>query len=174
MGHVSHTELKKLVAFFYDSDYDNELPDGTELSLFQLHTRMFALADQYDIPNLCVVAARKYFSQCDTSWKPMEFLASVRVVYETTPSSIKTLRHLVCKAIRKHLPQMLEDESVSKKYEETVIENPEFASDLLRIYVHNPLYGNCGTCRSSQPMETLQARCKKCGKGNSGLCLYHT
>ena len=173
MEHMSHTELEKMVTFFYNADYDDELPDGTEFSRLQLHIRMFALADKYDIPDLSIVAAKKYSSGCDTSWNPSEFLTSIRDVYETTPPSSRTLRNLACIAIRMHLPQMLDDESIGGMYEETLTESPEFAKDLLRSYVHNPLYGSCATCGSSQPMEVLQARCRKCGKGNSGFCFYY-
>jgi hypothetical protein len=173
MEHISHTELEKMVTFFYNTDYDDDLPDGTELSLLQLHTRMFALADQYEILNLSTIAAKKYCSRCAVSWTPTEFLASIRDVYGSTPSCVRNLRDSACMAIRKHLPQMLDDESIAKLYEETLTENPDFAKDLLKSYVNEPFYGNCSTCGSNQPMEALQARCKKCRKGNSGFWLYH-
>ncbi|PSN58851.1 hypothetical protein BS50DRAFT_538210 [Corynespora cassiicola Philippines] len=169
MEHMSHIELERMVAFFYEADYVEDLPDGAEVSPLQLHVRMFALADQYDIPDLGMIAAKKYSSRCTKPWIPMEFLESVRDVYDTTLMSNRTLRDMVCMTIRKHLPQMLDDEGIAELYEETLAESPEFAKDLLKSYVDCPFYGGCIACGSNQPMEALQARCKNCGKGTSGL-----
>jgi hypothetical protein len=45
MEHVWHIELSKIVAFLYDFDYDDDVPNKAEMSLLQLHAQMFALAD---------------------------------------------------------------------------------------------------------------------------------
>lgn len=158
-----------MVAFLYNFDYDNDMPDEPDMSLLQLHARMFALADQYDIPSLGTLALRKYSSRCTVSWNPIEFLGSIQIVYETTPSCIRQLRKTVCMVIRKHLPSMLREEHVAQMCEEVFTENVEFTKDLLRSYVSDPLYGNCQSCGSGQPMEVLQGRCKKCRRGNSGF-----
>ncbi|EUC39645.1 hypothetical protein COCMIDRAFT_110964 [Bipolaris oryzae ATCC 44560] len=166
MDHVQYIELKKLVDFFYSSEYDNCLPEEADISLLQLHARMFALADQYDIPGLTHLAAGKYFSRCTTSWEPLEFLVSLQDVYETSPASTRLLRDTACTAIRKHLPRMLNSEGVAEMYDKVLSEIPDFTKDLLRCYVSNPLYGHCQSCFTYQPMEALQGRCKKCKKGN--------
>lgn len=169
MDHVRNIELSRLVVFLYNFDYDNDLPDELGISLLQLHARMFALADQYDIPDLGTVALRKYYSRCKVSWDPVEFLLSIHEVYETTPSCINELRHTACTAIRNHLPGMLQDETVAEMYEEVLTENVEFAKDLLKSYIDHPVYGRCQFCISDQPMEVLQGRCKKCRKGSSAF-----
>ncbi|PVH98932.1 hypothetical protein DM02DRAFT_530236, partial [Periconia macrospinosa] len=161
-----------LVTFFYRMDYNDDLPDGTNLSPLQLHVRMFALADQYDIPDLATVAAEKYSSECSASWVPADFLASIPDIYESTPACSRKLRDLACLSIRRHLPRLLEDESIAGLYRDTLVNNPDFARDLLASYVDNPLCGSCATCGPDQPMEALQTRCKKCRKGNSSYCLY--
>jgi hypothetical protein len=135
---------------------------------------MFALADQYDILDLGNIAVEKYSSRCAASWMPMEFLASVQEIYKTTPACIRDLRDMACTIIRKHLPEMLDNKEVAEFYERTLVDVPEFARDLLNSYVSKCLYSYCMTCGSSQLMEVLQARCKKCGKGNSGFHLYRS
>lgn len=165
---MPHIELKKMVRFFYDMDYDDNLPEETDMSLLQLHARMFALADVYDIPGLRAIAQEKYSSRCAV-WRPREFLESIHDVYERTPTTIRQLRDAACIAIRKNLPKMLEDEGIAGFYEEILTEIPEFTKDLLRSYVRAHFYGDCNSCGSNQPMEALQARCKKCWKGNSGF-----
>ena len=165
MEHVRHIELSKMVAFLYDFDYDDDVPDEADMSLLQLHARMFALADQYDVPSLGALSLRKY-SRCTVSWNPIEFLVSIQDVYETTPSCIRQLRKTACMAIRKHLPSMLQDEHVAQMCERVLTEYVEFTKDLLRTYVSDPFYGNCQCCGSNQPMEVLQGRCKRCKRGN--------
>lgn len=85
IDHVHHVELEKLVDFFYSSEYDDCLPEEADVSLLQLHARMFALADQYDIPGLSHLAVEKYFSRCTTSWEPLEFLVSLKDVMKPPP-----------------------------------------------------------------------------------------
>ena len=58
MADMSYLELKKMVRFFYSMSYDDDIPEATEqdtpphISLLQLHARMFALGDRYDIPKV--------------------------------------------------------------------------------------------------------------------------
>ncbi|EOA81117.1 uncharacterized protein SETTUDRAFT_35991 [Exserohilum turcica Et28A] len=126
---------------------------------------MFALADQYEIPDLKNLAAEKYSSRCTAS-RTLELLVSLRNVYETTPSSIRRLRDTAYMAVRKHLPEILRNEEAAEMYDKILSEIPEFTKDLLRCYTSNPVYGHCLSCCSHQPMEPLQGRCKKCKKGS--------
>ena len=175
---VSYLELKKMVDFFYSMDYDDGTPEVTEqeagprLSLLQLHARMFALGDRYDIPGLRDMAVKKYSSRCAVSQDPLELLGSVCDVYRRTPGSIRQLRNATCILIRKKLPKMLEDEAAMTVYEMVLSEIPEFTKDLLGIFVKAPLCGDCSTCGSNQAFEALQVRCKRCGKGSSSFHLY--
>ena len=175
MVDISYLELKKMVQFFYSMSYDDDIPELTEqetlspISLLQLHARMFALGDRYDIPGLRDVAVKKYSSRCAVSWEPLEFIESLCDVYERTPSSIRHLRNAACILMRKKLPKMLDDKAVAAAYEKILIEVPEFTKDMLGIYVTAPLYGDCSTCGSNQAFEALQVRCNGCGKGRPGL-----
>jgi hypothetical protein len=51
-------------------DYDDDIPLDADVSVLQLHARMFALADKYKILDLDSVAANKYSARCLTSWEP--------------------------------------------------------------------------------------------------------
>lgn len=172
---ISYLELKKMVNFFYSMDYDDDIPEMTEqeagprLSLLQLHARMFALGDRYDIPGLREVAVKKYSSRCAVFWDPLELIGSVCDVYRRTPASIRQLRNAACILMRKNLPKMLDDEAAMTVYEMVLSEVPEFTRDLLGVYVEAPLCGDCSTCGSNQAFEALQVRCKRCGKGSSSF-----
>ena len=78
-----------MVHFFYNLDYDGHPPDGTDMSPLQLHARMFALADHYDVLSLSTITVEKYSSRSAVSCMPIEFLASVQDIYETTPVRIR-------------------------------------------------------------------------------------
>lgn len=167
-----------MVTFFYSMNYDDEISQEPEqqteqtepkISLLQLHARMFALGDRYDIPGLRGVAVKKYSSRCAVSLDPLEFLESICDVYGRTPASVRQLRNAIGVSARKILPKILDDEALATVYEKVLDEVPEFTKDMLRIYVKAPLYGECSSCRSFQAFEALQVRCKGCGKGGSGF-----
>lgn len=174
MADMSYLELKKMVDFLYSTSYDDEIPKQTEqeagnqsFSLLQLHARMFALGDRYDIPGLRVVAVKKYSSRIVVSWEPLEFLESIYDVYRRTPPSVRQLRDAAGNLMRKNLRKMLDDKIIAISYEKVIDELPEFTKDILGIFVKVPLYGDCNTCNSNQAFEALQVRCKRCGKGIS-------
>ena len=51
----------------------------------------------------------------------------------------------------------------------TLQDVPEFAFDVLQLFVNAPLTGRCYSCGPNQAAEALQARCIKCGKGGISL-----
>jgi speckle-type POZ protein len=157
--------LEKLVQFFYSLNYSDVIPVNTDTSPLQLHAKMFGLADEYGIPGLLPVAARKYLAQCVDSWEPSEFLTSIPDVYDAAPARVTMLRRIVCTAIRRVLPELLNEEAVAERYRKTLAENPEFATDLLQSYIDNPLYLRCPYCKIHEYMETTTnwyIRCKRC------------
>ena len=162
LNDVPFLMLDKLVQFFYSMDYDDILPENADVFLLKLHAKMFALADRFEIPDLLSVVANKYSFRCLTSWEPLEFLSSIQDVYDGRPPSVSSLRRIAYTAIRRNLPAMLDDEIVLGQYDQTVTESPDFAQDLLRSYVMNPVFSRCYTCSSHQGMEILQVRCKQC------------
>lgn len=96
-----------MVNFFYSMDYDDDISEVTEqetgprLSLLQLHARMFALGDRYDIPGLRDVAVKKHSSRCAVSCDPLELIESICDVYERTTASVSQLRNAACVLMRK-------------------------------------------------------------------------
>jgi hypothetical protein len=166
---MPYVQLEKLVQFFYSLDYDETIPVEVDVSSYQLHAQMFALADLYDIPELLSVAAHKYLARCHNVWKPLELLSSIPDVYDSTPLSVPLLRNIACTAIRKKLPTMLEEEIVAGRFNETVIASPEFAKELLQSYINNPVFVHCSTCNSHQRMDVLQVRCNHCRKGQNSF-----
>lgn len=168
---MTYLELKKMVDFFYSLSYDDNIPEATDqetpshISPLQLHARMFALGDRFDIPGLRDVAVKKYSIRCAKPLGPLELIESIYDVYERTPASVRQLRNAARILVRKNLPKMLDDEVFATAYEKVLCEVPEFTRDMLEFYVKEPLNGYCITCGSNQAFEALQMRCKGCGKG---------
>lgn len=96
MNDDSLTMVKRMIDFFYVMDYDEEVvtPEGAEcglLSGLQVHARMFALADKYNIHELRALSAAKYSSKFKEASSPLEFLDSVPDVYTLTARSVRLL-----------------------------------------------------------------------------------
>lgn len=176
MVEISYLELRKMVDFLYSMSYDDELETEQEaedvFSLLQLHARMFALGDRYDIPTLRDIAVKKYMSRVMVSWEPREFLESIYDVYGRTPPSIRQLRDAAAHLMRNNVQKLLKDAMVASVYDKVLDDIPEFTKDMLGVYVKAPLYGGSIRCGSNQAGEALQGRCKRCGKGTSafGTC----
>lgn len=169
MRDMSYSDLKKMVSFFYTTDYDDDLLDVNDrqsqsyTSLFQLHARMFALGDRYDIQGLRDVASKKYSSVFASDREDYsKLLESIYYVYEGTPASIKQLRHVACGLMRKAFRQGFKHKDFANLYEKLFVDLPEFTTDLLKLYVQAPLQDYCHTCESEQEIKFLMVMCRKC------------
>jgi hypothetical protein len=131
MNHVPFVHLKKMIDFLYSTDYDEDSLEVANTSVLQLHAQMFLLADQYDIPGLLFIAAKKFRARCVSSWDALQFLQTMHDLYKLTPPSIIRLRETACVVIQGHLPEMLDDAVTADCFEKTVLEVPDFAKDLL-------------------------------------------
>ncbi|KAF4534675.1 Kelch domain-containing protein [Lasiodiplodia theobromae] len=93
--------VEKMVDFFYTNDYQldpsdaENLDDSFSASSLQIHARMFALADKYDIGELCTLASSKYSWELMDSNSLVEFFDSIHDVYSLTPPSKRDLRDQV-------------------------------------------------------------------------------
>jgi hypothetical protein len=160
--------VEKLVQYFYVGDYTglseedkNAYPEMSEL---QLHARVFALADKYDVQSLCDLSAEKYSSRLQDHVDVVEFLHSVPDVYNLTPPPVERLRILFLFSARKRLENALQDSSHSQIYDSITSQVPAFTKDLLKSYITSPVRADCGECGPNSPMLVLQVKCRKCGQ----------
>lgn len=65
-----------------------------------LHSRMYALGDYYQIPELKEAAKKKFEKAVKNSWDAPEFGRAVYIVFTSTPSSDRGLRELVTQSWR--------------------------------------------------------------------------
>ncbi|PTU19813.1 hypothetical protein P175DRAFT_0524143 [Aspergillus ochraceoroseus IBT 24754] len=165
--------VKNLVDYLYTLDYNENLRTLNQecpspISGLQVHARMFALADKYDIKALQVLSSEKYSNMLESSSIGSEFLGSIPDVYTLTPPSVKALRDKVARFARINLENYLQDPSSREVYKRIAIDVPDFLQDLLDLYIMNPLTGFCYRCNPLSTMQALQTPCHKCGL--SGIC----
>jgi len=149
MVDIANFELMKMVQFFYNMDYDDEVKgiEGKDISRLQVHVRMFAIGDKFDIPVLRSLAAEKYGNRCSLSWNDLEFLGSIREIYTSTPDSIPELRNVAVSVALCKVQDMQKSKDVKEVYEGLLKEVPEFARHLLSEYVN---YGECDSSRKKR------------------------
>jgi hypothetical protein len=130
--------VEKLVDYFYTMDYDENGSGQLEqhISGLQVHARMFALADKYDVEGLRELSSEKFQARSITSPKNvLELLESVPDVYTLTPPSQKTLRYKVAFKVKKVLKDHLQNRSVREVYERIATEYSDFVKGVLDVYI---------------------------------------
>lgn len=103
-------------------------------------------------------------AECPT---PEDYLSVVIDVY-TIPTSTNTLRDIAVEHARMKLRDITESGDLDI-LRATLQDVPEFAFDVLQLFVKAPLRGHCHSCGPNQSAEALQARCINCGKGGIRL-----
>ncbi|KAK2755537.1 hypothetical protein FQN54_006477 [Arachnomyces sp. PD_36] len=135
MIEVAPSMVQKMVDFFYDGSYCTSIQEEDEdgpVSDLQVHTRMFALGDMYDVPALREFAVER-FSRTLSSSTDLEVLESVPDVYELVPEAVNTLWGVLCGFVRLHIEQYLKDAETREVFESITAEVPEFAADVLYV-----------------------------------------
>lgn len=166
MNEDSLPMVRKMVHFLYNEEYTSSLM-GEEgcgsVSGLQVHARVFALGDKYDIQGLRDFAARRFTSRLWKFSTLLDILGCVPDVYQLTAPSIRPLRDEVALHVRVHIEDYLEDASTRAAYETAISEVPEFGTHVLELLVKIPILSDCYSCCRVQPMTAVFGKCDKCG-----------
>jgi len=113
-----------------DSDYESydEEGVGEEEAHLLLHTRVYALAEKYDIPSLKELAQRKFEMAMACFYDSSEFAEAIEEVYCSTVDTDRGLRDVVLQAFRSH-PALATTQDVYAVIKET----PTLAFELFKI-----------------------------------------
>lgn len=95
--------------------------------LYLKHSRVYALADMLDAPELKIVAAQKLNAQLAESWVPSEFPRCVSETYDNTNESDTEIRKILVKAAAMHIAELLKLGSFHTEIEDL----PGFSLSLL-------------------------------------------
>ncbi|KAK0113072.1 hypothetical protein ONS95_014778 [Cadophora gregata] len=159
-----------MLKYFYTGKYNEPINESKELHLqLQAQVLTYTLADKYDIPTLMGLAEKRFKSTLDQGPTPEEYLSVVSDVY-TVPTPTNALRAIAVEYARIKFRDMMQ--SADLEFLRALLQDvPEFAFDVLQLFVNAPLRGRCFSCGPNQNAEALQARCLNCGKG--GISLTH-
>ncbi|KAG7003487.1 BTB/POZ domain-containing protein [Fusarium oxysporum f. sp. conglutinans] len=161
-----------MVEYLYTGTY--AVPDDADLLT---HATMFTLANKYGIGGLQELASKKYLECLDESCNYHDFASSISQVYNLPRETSKTLRVGALLFARDNMGTALAATELATVIDEFLYDCPEFARDLLSLSLRFWRMGVCDnfSCdsRGTVPIEILQFRCQKCGKGGAraGLSL---
>ncbi|KAG9983854.1 hypothetical protein KCU78_g21045, partial [Aureobasidium melanogenum] len=94
-----------------ESDEDEDCEYETDESNLLTHTRVYALAEKYDIPALKALAKSKFEMAMACYYDSPEFADAIEEVYCSTIDSDRGLRDVVLQAFRSH-PQLASTKDV--------------------------------------------------------------
>ena len=167
--------VRRMVDYLYTGNYslmyeksDPEMQ--CKLGALSVHAVMFALADKYLIEGLKGLAQYYFCKVLRGQLSILDFLHSMRDVYQLTPESVRELRDQALYFARENLPESLGKScQVRQAYEQMFVDVPEFTRDLLDSLLRQPYLGSCSSNGCSEPIEieVLQSRCKRCGRGGA-------
>lgn len=116
-----------------DCDSDNEsypnMEDDIESEAnLLLHTRVYAIAEKYDIPSLKHLARSKFEMAMACYYDSPEFARAIEEVYCTTIDTDRGLRDIVLEAFKNH-PQLVSTQDVYN----TIKDTPSLALELFKL-----------------------------------------
>ncbi|KAM0431342.1 hypothetical protein ACHAPT_005317 [Fusarium lateritium] len=182
--------VQGMVEYLYTGDYsepeekstaedDAEAPpihDADALPVLSLHTAMVSMADKYDINGLASLAVERYTRHLEKDRNFERFLDSVPGIYNMPAVLSQRLRDAAVAFARAEVRGVMADWTGWAAFQEVLDEFPEFSKALLCSIIERPLalQGKCRNfyCKElnkNVPVEVLQCRCKKCGKGGASV-----
>ena len=131
--------VARLIDCLYLSTYDDfNATDDAQYwkSAHQLHADMFSLGDKYDCAVLkesALVKFQEHTVKNDVQ-NLLGFIASIPIVYSSTPDSERALRDVVVDKVKAAPNRYLADD-VKGPFQKVVSEVPEFSWDLYQIFL---------------------------------------
>jgi hypothetical protein len=162
-----------MLEFLYSGDYttdakdDNSSASDDTLNLnlsLKHHAQVFNLADKYDIPSLAQTATRNFARTLEKGVEPLAYLSAISEVY-LIPSASVAIRSLAVQFARGSFRDWMTDEEFVRDSREVVASVPEFAYDLLELFVKEQESCECPDCGHYHPTVKPQKRCSGCKKG---------
>lgn len=118
-----------MLGFLYYRNYDSNGYSDPIKSSCEFHVRVYAIAEEYQIEGLKDMAKEK----CrDTSWESepdKNFGNVVRLVYESTPNTVRGLRDVIVDIASRHIQSLLAEEGT---FEEALENVSGFGADMTR------------------------------------------
>ncbi|KAM0127186.1 hypothetical protein ACHAO1_009666 [Botrytis cinerea] len=153
-----------MLKYFYTGTYDEQIIEGKELCLnLKVQVLTYNLADKYDLFNLIGLLKRKFESTFNAGSALKEFLSIVSNIYVILIST-NILKPIIIEYARRRFRSIIQSND-SEILQATIQNIPDFAFDILQLFINDPLRDHYYNCNSNKSAEVLQARCLGYGKG---------
>ncbi|KAE8446182.1 hypothetical protein EG329_012407 [Mollisiaceae sp. DMI_Dod_QoI] len=123
----------RLIQFLSKETFDDEASTNevSEDSHLTIYTKVYVLAEKYDIPSLKELATSKFKKAVAPEWNPDSLATSLELMYTELPDSDLMLKKVAIEAASEHIGELVdraEFESMCKKY-------PGVAFDIFKGFV---------------------------------------
>lgn len=130
--------VEAMVRFMYDSGTQLGAYCHGETSPTILLTRIYAVAEKYQIPKLKEQAKLKFQISVQSPWYMKDFPQVIEEVYTTTCPDVRDLRDEVVRVTRDRVETLLKNDDFQHVLESQI----GFAADMVRILIEKPLSVN--------------------------------
>jgi hypothetical protein len=124
-----------------------------------VHAAVYSIADKYDCQSLKAACEQAYVGRLSAQTSLGDFIASIDVIYETTPRDDKSLRKWAVWFSQGYKEMIL----VHPSFKTLFCSRQDFAWDFATNYLNIGRYW-CGSCKTYQQVSQTHCRC-----GTSGM-----
>ncbi|KAI1828216.1 BTB/POZ protein [Xylaria intraflava] len=136
--------VERMIQYMYSGTYDARpgMYDSESASRLQMHARVFALADKYQIDELETLSAREYTVSLHDKVDISPFLGSIHDVFNLTPQSKRAMRIAAINFAKNYLGAAMRGSSdLQTRFNDTARDIPDFAQELLESFLMAPVPG---------------------------------
>ena len=154
----------------YSENYSTELENPRWE--FDTHVKVHAMADKFAIENLSRLAITRYtelfhswfFIESENGMKDMinALLASIPLIYSSTPETNRGLREVAIEFIRTCHSYLKKGDINETYFNEILGRVPSFAIDLIHDYMNLPIRVHCYACDAIVEGKVKNLECVEC------------
>lgn len=152
----------RMISFFHRGGYED-----FDKHRYVNHAGGFVLAVKYGVSKLQDLACVSYWRTCQKEWDVFGFLDAMPGIYQDMHESVRELRGYAQRCAWVHIQDLTGDEISRARWRQLCLDIPYFIFDVLTYFPETPAPGYCHSCDLHQKLESLQYRCKRCGKGGA-------
>ncbi|KAK5129241.1 hypothetical protein LTR08_003726 [Meristemomyces frigidus] len=126
LDHDDRECIEAMIQYMYTFSY-NEDPIDSSCCPIIFNTRVYAIADKYNLPGLCMLATQKFENRVRSEWQTPEFAHVIREIYED--GAAEALVEPVLRIASLHAKDIYTNE-FGRFFRAAVQDLPEFSSAL--------------------------------------------
>ncbi|PGH16007.1 hypothetical protein AJ79_01987 [Helicocarpus griseus UAMH5409] len=148
--HNSHA-LYRMLQYIYTGDYSSEkynLDQNSDDGCFLKHTRVYILADYFDVKGLKALCTHKFSKQAGGIWSNASLIEAISSIYSAPKCATEDMRKEILNVLREHIERLHEEQG----FRDLLNRYAEFGADvvdlLLKKYYKKPIASLFGSTSS--------------------------